>query len=76
MTKVQENQNASGMYTKFWRIALVIVSVLLIFAGPTYLPYLMSKAHVGDVASASVGVVLFAIGIAMVWFLANKKIIE
>ena len=48
MTKVQENQNASGTYSKFWRIALVLISVPIVFAGPTYLPYLMSKAHVGD----------------------------
>lgn len=75
MTKAQGNQNASGTYSKFWRITLVLISVLLVFAGPTYVPYLMSKANIGSVASASAGGVLFILGIVMVWFLVNKKIL-
>ena len=75
MTKVQENQNSSGTYSKFWRITLVLISVLLVFAGPTYIPYLMSKVHIGSLASASAGGVLFILGIVMIWFLVNKKIL-
>ena len=75
MTKVQENQKTSGTYSKFWRITLVLISVVLVFAGPTYVPYLMSKVQIGAFASAVAGGVLFILGIGMIWFLVNKKIL-
>ena len=36
MTENEENVNVTGIYSKFWRITLVILSMLLIFVGPTY----------------------------------------
>ena len=36
-----ENVNVTGIYSKFWRITLVVLSMLLIFIGPTYVPYVM-----------------------------------
>jgi len=76
VTDVEENLNVGGIYSKFWRITLVIVSVLLIFAGPTYVPYIMSKVHIDFYASFGAGVLLFIVGIAMMLFLAGKKIIS
>jgi hypothetical protein len=71
-----ENVNVSGIYSKFWRITLVIVSVLLIFVGPTYVPYAMSELlKIDYVASIGVGVVLFIVGVVFMMFLARKKII-
>ncbi len=43
MTENEENANVTGIYSKFWRITLVVVSMLLIFVGPTYVPYAMVK---------------------------------
>ena len=31
-----ENVKVTGIYSKFWRITLVVFSMLLIFVGPTY----------------------------------------
>ena len=36
MTENEEIENVTGIYSKFWRITLVVVAMLLIFAGPTY----------------------------------------
>jgi hypothetical protein len=75
MTENEENIKVGGMYSKFWRITLVIMSMLLIFAGPTYVPYAMAQLNIEYVASIGVGFVLFIIGIAFMWFLIRKKII-
>ena len=32
----------SGIESKFTKVALTIVAVLLIFVGPTYIPYLLA----------------------------------
>ena len=69
-------KNLGGIYSKFWRITLVVISMLLIFAGPTYVPYLMFKVHVDYFASVGAGIVLLIAGIGLMLFLANKKIIS
>ena len=70
---------SAGMFdlnSKFMRTALVIVTVLLIFAGPTYVPYVMNGIlKVDYVASVIVGIVLLVAGIGLLWFLVRKKII-
>jgi hypothetical protein len=73
-----ENES-SGMFdmeSKFWRTSLFIVAVLLIFAGPTYVPYVLNGIlNVNYVASVLIGVVLLVVGIVLLWFLTRKKII-
>jgi hypothetical protein len=76
MSENDENVNVGGIYSKFWRITLVIVSMLLIFAGPTYVPYLMTELKINYFASISVGFVLFILGIISMLFLVRKKIIS
>jgi hypothetical protein len=75
---MSEDESA-GMFdlnSKFMRTALVIVAVLLIFAGPTYVPYVMNGIlKVDYVASVIVGIVLLVAGIGLLWFLVRKKII-
>jgi hypothetical protein len=75
---MSEDESA-GMFdlnSKFMRTALVIVAVLLIFAGPTYVPYVMNGIlKVDYVASVIVGIVLLVAGISLLWFLVRKKII-
>ena len=75
MTENEENVNTGAIYSKFWRSTLVIVSMLLIFAGPTYVPYAMTELKINYFVSISVGFVLFMIGILFMLFLARKKII-
>ena len=76
MTKDEENVSVTGIYSKFWRITLVIVSMLLIFVGPTYLPYAMVDVlKIGYLTSIGVGFVLFVAGMLLMLFLVRKKLI-
>jgi len=75
VTETEDNLNVGGMYSKFGRISLVIVSMLLIFGGPTYVPYAMSKLNIDYVATVGVGFLLFIVGIVFMLFLIRKKII-
>lgn len=71
-----ENVNVTGIYSKFWRIALVVLSMLLIFVGPTYVPYIMVNViKVNYFASIGAGVVLFIVGMGFMMFLIRKKLI-
>ena len=65
-----------GVNSKFMRIFLTIVSVFLIFAGPTYVSYLLSDVlQVNYVASVAAGLALFIAGLFLMWFLIRRKII-
>ncbi len=76
MTDIEENVNVGGMYSKFWRVTFIVVSMLLIFAGPTYVPYLMANhLHIDYISSIGFGFVLFVVGIAFMLFLVRKKVI-
>ncbi len=56
MTENNENVQVSGLDSKFMKVALTIVSVFLIFVGPTYVPYLLSDIlNVDYIASIVVG---------------------
>ena len=62
--------------SKFMRVLLIIVTVFLIFAGPTYFSYLLSNIlNVNYVASVASGFALFIAGLVLMWFLIRKKII-
>ena len=62
--------------SKFWRTSLLIVAVLLIFAGPTYVPYVLNGIlHMDYVASVLAGLVLLVLGLVLLWFLIRKKVI-
>ena len=75
MKEIEDNVNVGGMYSKFWRIIFVTISMLLIFAGPTYVPYAMVQINIDYVASVGVGFILFIVGLAFMLFLVRKKII-
>jgi flagellar basal body-associated protein FliL len=74
---VENDENIGlGMESKSMRILLMIVTVLLLFAGPTYVPYLLSSVlNLGSVASIGAGLTLFVTGILLMTFLVRKKII-
>ncbi len=78
MTENEENTTVeSGMMSsKFIRTLLVILSVFLIFAGPTYVIYGMAiLLKVNLVASFAVGFVLFAVGLVLMRYLVHKKVV-
>ncbi|MGA2680565.1 MAG: hypothetical protein ABSF44_02050 [Candidatus Bathyarchaeia archaeon] len=70
-----ENVKVTGIYSKFWRITLVIFSMLLIFVGPTYFTLILTKLKIGYFASISTGFVLFIVGLGLMMFLIRKKLI-
>jgi uncharacterized membrane protein (DUF373 family) len=79
MTENRENQESSGfdVNSKFWRTTLVIAAVILIFVGPTYVPYLfVDILKVEYFAAIGVGFVLLIVGLVLLWYLIRKKVIE
>jgi len=70
---------SSGMFdvnSRFMKTTLVIVAVLLIFAGPTYVPFVLSSIlSLNYVASVLVGLALLIVGLVLLWFLVRKKVI-
>jgi len=70
---------SSGMFdmnSTFMKTTLVIIAVLLIFAGPTYISYVLNGIlGVNYVASVLVGLALLVAGLVLLWFLIRKKII-
>jgi cytochrome c oxidase assembly factor CtaG len=78
MTENDENNDVGkfDVSSKFWRVLLMITTVLLIFAGPTYISYLLFNIlNVNYVASVVSGFALFIVGLLLMWFLIRKKII-
>ena len=76
MTENIENENVNGIYSKFWRITLVVVSMLLIFIGPTYGPYaFVNILKINYFASIGTGLILFIVGMVFMLFLIRKKLI-
>jgi hypothetical protein len=78
MTENNEGQDPGkfDLTSKFWRTTLVIVAVILIFVGPTYVPYLfVDILKVEYFASITVGFVLLIIGLVLMVYLIRKKVI-
>jgi hypothetical protein len=62
--------------SKFMRVLLILVSVFLVFAGPTYVSYLLANVlKVNYVASVVSGFALLIVGLFLMWFLIRKKVI-
>ena len=76
MTENNEEIQVSGIESKFTRVTLTIVAVLLIFIGPTYIPYLLAEVlSLEYFASIGLGLVLFIVGLVMLVYLIRKKVI-
>ena len=74
MTKKNEEIQVSGIGSKFTSITLTIVSVLLIFIGPTYIPYLLADVlKLEYFASIGIGLVLFIVGLVILVYLIRQK---
>jgi len=75
MTDIEDSK-VTGIYSKFWRITLVVLSMLMIFAGPTYLTYIFANVmKIEYFASIGVGLIVFIAGLGLMLFLMRKKII-
>jgi uncharacterized membrane protein HdeD (DUF308 family) len=74
---VQMTENhASGLTeSKFMRVFLILIGALLIFAGPTYVSYILEVIGLNYIASVAIGIALFAVGILMIVYLAKKKVV-
>jgi hypothetical protein len=73
-----ENDNVGrfDVNSKFMRVFLILLSVFLIFAGPTYISYVLFDAlKVNYVASVVSGFALFIVGLMLMLYLIRKKII-
>jgi hypothetical protein len=76
MTQTEETQTMDNSFvsSKFGKVLLTIVSVFLIFAGPTYIVYGLAVVIKVDLAASfAVGFVLFALGLVMMRYLVQKK---
>jgi hypothetical protein len=62
--------------SKLSRVLLIIVTVILIFAGPTYVPYILSTIlNLNYIASVVSGFALFIVGLLLALYLIRKKIV-
>jgi len=76
MTQNDEESNTGFLEnSKFIKTVLVVITALLIFAGPTYLVYILIKINVGTAASMLSGIVVLILGLILMAFLVRKKII-
>ena len=76
MTETEENMNVDVTYSKFTRVAFIVISMLLIFVGPTYVPYALGQLNMDGYVTAGVGALLFIVGLAFMFFLVKKKVIQ
>jgi uncharacterized membrane protein len=79
MTQIEENKTLGNSFleTKLGKVAATLVAVLLIFAGPTYFVYGLAEVlKVNLAASVAVGFVLLVVGLFLMRFLVQKKIIS
>jgi hypothetical protein len=75
MTQTLESENEGFLQSKFNRVFLILVTMVLLFAGPTYVPYLIFNVlNIDYIAAVSVGAVLFVLGVVMLVYLIRKKI--
>jgi hypothetical protein len=71
-----KSMDGSFISTKFGKVLFTIVAVFLTFAGPTYIVYGLNVILKVDwVASVIVGLVLFIVGLVMMRYLVQRKII-
>lgn len=62
--------------SKFLKIFMMLLSVLLIFVGSTYIPYAMqSLLNLDFIVTTVTGFVLFLAGVVLLVYLAKQKVI-
>ena len=63
--------------SKFWKTLLTVLAAFLTFAGPTYVVYVfINILKIDYFLSMISGIVLFMIGLVLIWYLIKNKIIS
>ena len=63
--------------SKFWKTLLTVLAAFLTFAGPTYVVYVFMRILKIDYFLSMIsGIVLFIIGLVLIWYLIKNKIIS
>ena len=78
MARTSENGSMGllGLNSKFTKILLILTAVFLIFAGPTYVSYLLSDVlNLNYLVAITVGFSLFLLGLFLMYFLIKNKIV-
>ena len=66
-----------GLNSKFITILLILATVFLIFAGPTYVSYILSEIlNLNYIVSTVVGFSLFLLGFFLLYYLIKNKTIK
>ncbi len=76
LSKSQNIENSGFIQSKFNRVFMMLITMLLLFAGPTYVPYVMfDVAGINYIASIATGVLLFVAGLGLMVYLIKQKVI-
>ncbi len=76
MSKETTQSETTAMSSRM-KAVLIILSAILIFAGPTYLVYILQRVlDLNYIISDSSGFVLFIIGLAILYYLIKRKVIS
>jgi hypothetical protein len=66
-----------NLKSKFWKTFLTLLVVLLTFAGPTYVVFMLVHVlNVDYVSSMISGGILFIAGLILLWYLVKNKIVS
>lgn len=65
-----------NLTSNVWRVFLIILSAILIFAGPTYIVMALVSFNANYGVSMILGLALFVIGLAITLWLIKKGVIS
>jgi len=66
-----------NLSSRFWKTFLTILAAFLTFAGPTYVPYVLTVILNFDYfPSITFGIVLLMVGLVLLWYLIKNKVIS
>jgi hypothetical protein len=75
--KVIKEARKFDLSSKFWRTLLLVLAAFLVFAGPTYVVYVLSIIlEINYAISMVSGFALFIVGLALIWYLIRKGAIS
>ena len=78
MAKEEQKSGRSSLNlsSKFLKTFLVILAVLLIFAGPTYIAYVLLHVHLSYPISMGSGFAIFIVGLVLLVYLIRKGVVK
>jgi hypothetical protein len=80
MTEKMERGKSTrfDLNSRFWKTFLLVLAVLLTFAGPTYIVYVvfLRILNIDYIVSMVSGLALFVVGLGLLWYLIKRKIIS